>query len=190
MPKLRYETIPELTRAEIEAAISRDRADELLYAVLSAALHADDPAWAEAICLRLTNHPHPNVRGNAVLGFGHIARLHGQLDASRVLSVIEAALIDPDVYVRGQANAAADDVEHFLGWRTSRPNPHREWLEGGSPHGTCFAINDPVRIVSGKHTGAAGSIISVLAFEPEPLYLVELGSGGDVHVLQSALRAA
>lgn len=30
--------------------------------------------------------------------------------------VIEAGLQDPDSYVRGQANAAADDVEWYLGW--------------------------------------------------------------------------
>jgi len=29
---------------------------------------------------------------------------------------------DADSYVRGHADSAADDVQHFLGWKVSRPN--------------------------------------------------------------------
>jgi hypothetical protein len=118
---MRYEPIPELTRAEVEAAVERDDPGELLYAVLAAALYADDPAWAEGVCLRAASHRDPNVRGNAVLGFGHLARLHGRLDRLRVEPVIAAALDDPDPYVRGHAHNAAGDVSHFLGWAVRGP---------------------------------------------------------------------
>jgi hypothetical protein len=69
------------------------------------------------VCLRLSGHPHFNVRGNAILGFGHLARTCGALDEGRVKPLIERALKDTDEYVRGQANAAADDLAHYLGWR-------------------------------------------------------------------------
>ena len=105
----------------IEAAIGRDDPDELRIAVLSAALHAQDPVWAEGVCVRLVSHPHWNVRGNAVLGFGHLARIHGALDRARVLPLVEAALADGHRYVRGQAYGAADDLEQYLGWAISRP---------------------------------------------------------------------
>jgi hypothetical protein len=35
--------------------------------------------------------------------------------------VVQAALRDPHEYVRGQAEAAADDLAHFLGWTLDRP---------------------------------------------------------------------
>jgi hypothetical protein len=35
--------------------------------------------------------------------------------------VVEAALRDPDEWVRGQATSATDDIEQFLGWKLSRP---------------------------------------------------------------------
>ena len=186
----RYEPIPELTRTEVEAAIARDDPDELLRAVLAAALQAEDGAWAEDVCARLAAHPHPDVRGNAVLGLGHLARVHGRLDRERAMPLLEAALADADEHVRGQADAAADDVEHFLGWRTSRPNPLRDWYEGLEVGGVGFALNDAVAIVDGERAGAFGSVITVLAFEPEPLYLVELANGEDTRVPQSALRPA
>ena len=62
---------------------------------------------------------HFSVRGNASLG--HLARIHRRLDRLAVLPIIEAALLDPHEYVRGQANAAADDIEQSLGWALVRP---------------------------------------------------------------------
>src|SRR5437879_4332210 len=110
---MKYEAIPVLTKDKIESAIVRDDPEELLYAVLSAALYSDDPEWAEDVCVRLSTHEHFNVRGNAILGFGHIARIHGGLTEIKVKPLIEHALKDKSDYVRGHANDAADDVEFF-----------------------------------------------------------------------------
>jgi hypothetical protein len=120
MKRVEYRPIPEMSRDEVEGAIRRDDPEEVSVAVLSAALHSDDPEWAESVCLYLAAHQHPSVRGNAVLGFGHLSRLHGSLDEPKVKPVIESALHDPDAYVRGQAECAADDVEHFLKWKLRR----------------------------------------------------------------------
>jgi hypothetical protein len=117
---MKYQAIAELSQAGVEAAIARNEPNELAVAVLSAALYAEDAAWAEGVCVRLAGHEHEGVRGNAVLGFGHIARIHRRLDAHRVKPLIEAALEDESECVRGQAEAAADDVELFLRWRLNR----------------------------------------------------------------------
>jgi len=172
----------------VDAAIVRGRPDELIFAVLAAALYGDDPAWAESVCLRLAEHEHYNVRGNAVLGFGHIARIHQTLDPSRVLPVLEAALRDQHEYVRAQADAAMDDVEHFLGWRTSRPNPVRDWYDGKTPPGVLFSLNQPVRIATGPHVKQLGSVVVLLSIVPEPRYVVELADGHDIQVGQEQLE--
>lgn len=117
---MKYEEIPRLTTAQVELAISRNQPDELLVAVLSAALYADDRRWAEDVCVRLASHEDPDVRGKAVLGFGHIARINGTLSEGRVKPLIERALRDENSYVRGQAESAADDVELFLRWSINR----------------------------------------------------------------------
>ena len=118
---MKYEAIEPRSQEEVEAAISRNDPDELSYALVSASLYSDDPNWAEDICLRLAKHEHFNVRGNAILGFGHIARIHRQLNESKVKPLIEAAMRDGSDYVRGQAHATADDVEFFLKWKVNRP---------------------------------------------------------------------
>lgn len=112
----KYEAIAELNREQIEAAIGRNEPNELLRAVLSAALYLDDWEVAQEICIKLATHDHFNVRGNAFLGFAHIARIHGKLDERSVRPLITNGLKDPDEYVRGHAVDAADDIYHFLGW--------------------------------------------------------------------------
>ena len=117
---MKYQEIPVMSKAEIEAAILEDNPDELLFSVLSAALYADDRKWAESICIKLSEHQHFNVRGNAILAFGYIARKHGALEKKMVEPLIEKALQDPNKWVRGQTENAADDVEMYLGWKIKR----------------------------------------------------------------------
>jgi hypothetical protein len=105
------------TTADVDAALARDQPDELLHVPILVSLDPPDCAWAQDVCIRLAAHAHATVRGNAVLGLGHLARTCGALDSPRVLPLLESALRDSDGYVRGQAHAAADDVAHFLGWR-------------------------------------------------------------------------
>jgi hypothetical protein len=117
---LKYKPIPVMSRIEVEEAIQRDDPGELSIAVLAAALYSEEPEWPQEICLRLAGHSHNNVRGNAILGLGHIARIHRTLNRARGEPAIRDALCDPDEYVRGHASDAADDVEIYLGWQIPR----------------------------------------------------------------------
>ena len=85
--------------------------------VLSVALYSDDYQYAESFCFKLSNHKHFNVRGNAILGFGHIARIHGKLNKNKIKPIIKNALRDENEFVRGQADNAMDDTKHFLKWK-------------------------------------------------------------------------
>lgn len=116
-PRARYEEIPEWSHEQVEQALRDDKPEALRYAVVAVSMYDADWRYAQGLCVRLSYHPHFNVRGNAVLGFGHIARVHGQLDRAVVQPIIEAALRDADDYVRGHGVDAADDTAHFLGWK-------------------------------------------------------------------------
>ena len=118
--RLKYEEIPKWTRDAVEQALRDDDPNFLLQAVVAIAMHDADWRYAQDLCVRLSSHPHFNVRGNAVLGFGHIARVHGRLDRAIVQPIIVAALHDANDYVRGHGVDAADDTTHFLGWQYDR----------------------------------------------------------------------
>jgi hypothetical protein len=104
-----------------EAALERDDPFELQELALEIAHHAGDRLWAESCCARLARHRNAHVRGNALLGFGHLARRFGMLDRRRVQRLVEIGLHAHHEYVREQAASAADDLETCLGWSFERP---------------------------------------------------------------------
>jgi hypothetical protein len=112
----RYEGLEPLDRGDAEAAERRNDPEELYRVVISVARYGD-PSWAEDFLVRLTSHVDPTFRGNAVLGFGHLARLHRKLDLARVIPIVRAALADADLHVHGHAQSAQDDIEGFLSVR-------------------------------------------------------------------------
>jgi hypothetical protein len=105
------------TEADVEAVLARNAPAELSYVPILISMDPPDCAWAELICTRLASHPHPQVRANAILGFGHLARTCRRLNEAVVRSILESALRDDAAEVRANALNAADDVEVYLGWR-------------------------------------------------------------------------
>lgn len=108
------------TKDDIEVAIAAGDCQDLIRIPICVSMDPPDCAWAEAVCVRLARHTEAQVRANAILGFAHLARVCGRLNESIVRPIIEAGLREPPP-VYGQAVAAADDVEHFLGWAIQRP---------------------------------------------------------------------
>ncbi len=100
----------------IEAALERDDSIELMDLIAQIALEESDRRFAENCCARLAKHRNAIVRGNAVLGFGHLARRFGQLDGRRIHRLVDVALHDQSDYVRTQAESAAQDLATFLAW--------------------------------------------------------------------------
>lgn len=110
-----------MTHEEIEEAIERDDSIELMDLIAQVALEEIDGRFAENCCARLARHRNAMVRGNAVSGFGHLARRFGQLDGRRIHRLVEIALADRSDYVREQAESAAEDLTTFLSWEFSVP---------------------------------------------------------------------
>jgi hypothetical protein len=112
---MKYNDPKEASLAKAELARAQNRVEELPELILSVALYEESYERAVAYCLALVEHPSANVRGNAILGLGHLARRFGRLPEAAG-SAISTGLSDAEAYVRGQASSAADDVRFFLGW--------------------------------------------------------------------------
>jgi hypothetical protein len=89
--------------------------------LIGLALNSPTLAPALEVSLAAAQASDPLVRGNAMLSFGHLARRFGVLPREPVYDLVAHGLLDADVHVRGQADAAADDLEQFLGWHIERP---------------------------------------------------------------------
>jgi hypothetical protein len=105
------------TKADVEQVIAADDPADLAYAPVVVSMDPPDAAWAADVCRRLSDHPDEWVRGNAILGFGHLARTTGELDEAVVIPIVQAARTDPSPVVAGKADDAVSDLQHWLGWR-------------------------------------------------------------------------
>ncbi len=104
------------------AVLGRDDPIELMDWIIEFACGCDDRSLAEDCCARLARHRNARVRGNAMLGFAHLARRFGHLDARRVKRLVETALYDGSDYVREQARSAAEDLSTLLAWEVAFPD--------------------------------------------------------------------
>jgi hypothetical protein len=89
-------------------------------ALIGLALHSPALAPALEVALIAARSSDPLLRGNALLSFGHLARRFDGIPREPVYELVVQGLADPDSHVRGQADAAADDLDLFLGWRMAR----------------------------------------------------------------------
>ena len=103
-------------------AIAKDDPEVLAPLIIGAALYEDDFDIVYRACITLSTHSDEIVRGNAILGFGHLARLFGRT-GEEAPGIVKRGLADPSDYVRGQAYAAAGDLEHFLGLQIRERRP-------------------------------------------------------------------
>ncbi|MDH6231228.1 hypothetical protein M2281_001800 [Mesorhizobium soli] len=87
---MKYQPIPELDREYIQERLTSGSEDDVIRAVLSAALHDDDWAWAQSICLSQLDHPSRWVKQASITGLGHVVRLHGKLDLDVVAAKLAA----------------------------------------------------------------------------------------------------
>ena len=111
---MKFESLDVITHEHAESLEREGDAVALSRAVLSLALSDGDVEWTTTFLLKLATHENANVRGNALLGLGHLTRRFKALpQAESVARALQAGLVDQDAFVRGQADAAVDDVEKF-----------------------------------------------------------------------------
>jgi len=100
--------------ADVEKVIEENKAEDLLYVPIVISMDSPNYEWSEKICISLSSHENFNVRGNAILGFSHLARTSGKLNLTKVLPIVSNALSDQNDYVRGHAQDTAEDIKHYL----------------------------------------------------------------------------
>lgn len=103
-------------KEDVQKVIDENNSEDLLYVPIVITMDPLDFDWAENICVTLSEYPDFNVRGNAILGFSHLARVCGKLNENIVRPVIERALNDENEYVKGHAQDAVEDIMHYLEW--------------------------------------------------------------------------
>ncbi len=116
---VKFQDLERFTAEDIDAALERNEPRELQLLSVTVALLCQDPLLAQDVCLKLSTHAYDQVRGNALMSLGHLARRFRILEEQTVRPIIESALTDRNDYVRIHAKSAADEIHQFLGWTIS-----------------------------------------------------------------------
>ena len=103
-----------MTKDEFEEFIKTGNAEEVAKQLIGLAFYEEDYDFALRMILLCTEHSDSNVRGNAILCLGHLARIHKRLPVDPIVSIVLNGIVDVDEYVRGQAYPAKDDIELFI----------------------------------------------------------------------------
>lgn len=112
-----YKPIPKFTKTEMENALNENDINNLIYVPLFASLYYEDRNFAEGICIKLAKHPDNFVRGNAIEGFEHIARIDGKLNEELIKPIIKEGLKDANDFVRDKSEWARDATKQLLKWK-------------------------------------------------------------------------
>jgi hypothetical protein len=137
------------------------------------------------------NLPLPTLAGPDDLERVRFAALRvsgGRLD--RLAIAVELAQTDwRDLLV---AAGFADDPQAHMQWapRLLDSEAIDRWIAAGSLPGVTYSVNQSVFVQGTSEPQQAGAVISLEGLEPEPRYLVQLGSGNTVEVLQRHLATA
>lgn len=85
---------------------------EVADALLSAACYDTDWKWVQGQCIIFSRHEDRIVRSVSATCFGHLARIHRQLDLELVLQRLVEMRSDPQV--AAAAEDALADIKFFL----------------------------------------------------------------------------
>jgi len=111
---MQYEDPGPLDRETVTSRLLSDDEADVCRTLVAAALHDPDWRWVQSQCVALAEHPSSWVRRTVPICFGHIARIHRQIDRERVESVLDRLATDPVPEVRGCVQEARSDFAIFL----------------------------------------------------------------------------
>jgi len=107
----------EKLKVKLSKQFDSENKSQVLNAILHATMNFPEWQWPQAVCIVLSHKKDPDIRGLAILGLGHIARVHRMLEKKSAIAAIRRGLKDSEEHVRGQAENAKDDVQNYLGWK-------------------------------------------------------------------------
>lgn len=109
---MRYQQPAPMSRSEAETSLQSGDVESICETMVNLAFYDPDLEWVQDQCLMLSSHSDPRVRSVAATCLGHLARIHGNLDLTRVLPCLKALLLDSRT--AGYAETALSDIRMFV----------------------------------------------------------------------------
>ena len=109
---MKYHEVVPISRQDAALAFSSGSPRDITHSLIRVVYHDPDWRWAQELCIEYAKHPDSSVAGLAVTCFGHLARIHGELDLERVLPILEE--LKQDEEIAGRVEEALDDISIYM----------------------------------------------------------------------------
>jgi hypothetical protein len=110
-----YKPLEELNNEDIKRILEDNNLEEIISLPLSVGMYHPNWKFAQDLCVRLSEYPHPWVKANAVLGLAYVARTKRKLEKHIVKPVLLRALRGDNEF-EWRAKDAIDDINLFMNW--------------------------------------------------------------------------
>lgn len=107
-----YREPPPAGRDDLLDAVHGGNAEAIAEALLGVTTVDPDWRWVQNQCLALLRHESADVRAIAITCLGHLARIHRQLDAAKVIAELQNH--QNDEQIAGRVRDALDDLALYL----------------------------------------------------------------------------
>lgn len=109
---MKYQDILPINRYEAEEAFASNNVERICYSMVSIAFYEQDWKWAQDKCLAFFLCNDYRISSLAATCLGHIARVHGKLEKSKVVKILESRMGNPEI--AGFIEDALDDINMFV----------------------------------------------------------------------------
>lgn len=108
----KYVTPNRLSRKVAVAKVAGTDPNARMDGILSLALYDPDWKFVQDLCLELLHDSDVDIVATAVLGLGHLGRIHGHLELDRVVPELDA--LKSNDALAGRVSDTLDDIDIFV----------------------------------------------------------------------------
>jgi hypothetical protein len=109
---VKHDKLQPLSKNDVQEALASHDSAAAAEALIRMALSEPEWQWAEAVCLNALQDHRKEVKAAALIGIGHLARIHRVLHLDLVLPSLKQLLADPEW--AGRAEDILDDIAVFV----------------------------------------------------------------------------
>jgi hypothetical protein len=115
---MKYESIPVMSRDEIEAALKSDDQRNMCVALISGALYEENRRWVEELCFASLRDSRLEVKKCALTAMCHIVRINGEIDIGKLEEFRKSSYFDSEI--AGAFDDLMDEIDVYF----ERKNMH------------------------------------------------------------------
>ena len=111
---MKYEEIEIKKNEDYFHLIKSGKTDNVIQGLLGLVHYGEGIRLIQDTLVKYSKSENENIRGIAILCFGHLARIDGQIDKELVLPIVNEGLVDNSSFVQSHSNSALDDINSFV----------------------------------------------------------------------------